>query len=131
MGVTTDVVVKKYVELRDEVSRIENETKERVLALKESMLKLEAWLTLKLEQDGEESKKTQYGTVFFTTVDFAQVADWDALLDYIKTNEAWDCLEKRVAKTAVRAIINKTKEVPPGVNYGTRREVNVRRPTSK
>ena len=129
MAHTTDVVVQKYIEMRDEVSRIEHEASERVMALKTKMQTLEAWLTLKLEQDGEESKKTQFGTVFLTTVDFAQVADWSALLEYIIGNEAWDCLEKRVAKTAVRAIIDETNVVPPGVNYGIKRVINVRKPT--
>jgi hypothetical protein len=40
-------------------------------------------------------------------------------------------LEKRVSKTAVRAYIDQTKSVPPGVNYGTKLEVNIRKPGAK
>jgi hypothetical protein len=129
MTITVDVVVKKYIELRDEVARIDAEAKERCNALKASMGKLDAWLRLKSEADGVESFKTQHGTAFYTTVDFAQVADWTAVLDYIITKEAWDMLEKRVAKTAIRAIVNETQVVPPGINYGTRKELNIRKPT--
>jgi len=131
MTITVDVVVAKYIEMRDEVARIESEAKERVNAVEQSMSKLDAWLRLKADQDGVESFKTAAGTAYFTTVDFAQVADWTGTLEYIIGKEAWDLLEKRVSKTAVRAIINDTKEVPPGVNYGTKRVLNVRKPTAK
>ena len=40
-------------------------------------------------------------------------------------------LEKRVSKTAVRAYIEADKSVPSGINYGTRLDVNVRKPASK
>jgi len=40
-------------------------------------------------------------------------------------------LEKRVSKNAVRGYIEATKSVPSGVNYGTRIDVNVRKPVTK
>ena len=49
----------------------------------------------------------------------------------VKENEAWDLMEKRAAKIAIRAFIEEKKLVPPGVNYGTKKDLNVRRPTSK
>jgi hypothetical protein len=39
-------------------------------------------------------------------------------------------LEKRVSKTAVRGYIDQQKAVPPGINYGTKLEVNVRKPAA-
>ena len=53
------------------------------------------------------------------------------MLDFIKTNNAYDMLEKRVSKTAVRGYIEMNKAVPAGVNYGTKLSVNVRKPTKK
>ena len=47
-----------------------------------------------MDASGETQKKTPSGTAFITTVDFANVAEWDAVLDFIKENEAWDMLEK-------------------------------------
>ena len=61
----------------------------------------------------------------------AQVADWDATLEFIKDNDAYDLLEKRVSKSAVRAYIEEDKAVPAGINYGTRIGVNVRKPANK
>ena len=63
--------------------------------------------------------------------DFANVADWDAVLTFIRENDAFDMLEKRVSKTAVRGYIDLTKAVPPGITYGTKLSVSVRKPTVK
>jgi hypothetical protein len=40
-------------------------------------------------------------------------------------------LERRISKTAVRSYIEAHKEVPAGVNYGTKLSVNVRKPAAK
>ena len=40
-------------------------------------------------------------------------------------------LTKGVSKVAVRGYIDETKEVPPGVNFGTKIGVSVRRPAKK
>jgi len=64
-------------------------------------------------------------------VDTATVADWDAVLDFIRENEAYDMLERRVNKTAVRGYIDANSKVPSGVNFGSRLSINVRRPAKK
>jgi len=129
MTVTVDSVIKTYMKLRSEKEAIEAEVKDRVSGIKEKMAKLEAWLKAKADADGVTSFKTEHGTAFLTTTDYANVADWDAVLNFIKTEEAYDLLEKRVSKTAVRGYIDAMKEVPAGINYGTKLDVNVRRPT--
>jgi len=129
MTVTVDSVIKTYMKLRSEKEAIEAEVKDRVSGIKGKMEKLEAWLKAKADADGVTSFKTEHGTAFLTTTDFANVADWDAVLNFIKTEEAYDLLEKRVSKTAVRGYIDAMKEVPAGINYGTKLDINVRRPT--
>jgi hypothetical protein len=131
MTVTVDVVIKKYMKLREEKAVVEAEIKERIDAIKANMEKLEAWLKAKLDADGLTSFKTDYGTAFLTTTDFASVEDWDAVLRFIREEEAFDMLEKRVSKTAVRGYIEANKEVPPGVKYGTKLDINVRKPTAR
>lgn len=131
MTTTVDDVIAGYLKLRNKKEAIEAETKDKVKDIKEKMAKLEAWLKAKADTDGVTSFKTGSGTAFLTTTDFATVADWDAVLDYIRENEAFDMLEKRVSKNAVRGYIEANKAVPPGVNYGTKLDVNVRKPTLK
>ena len=131
MTVTVDAVIKKYMRLREKKAATEAEIKERVDAIKADMAKLEAFLMAKLDADGLTSFKTDYGTAFLTTTDFANVEDWDAVLRFIREEDAFDMLEKRVSKTAVRGYIEANKEVPPGIKYGTKLDINVRKPTAR
>lgn len=131
MSVTVDKVVAKYIGYRNEKESLESDTKAKVKIIKENMAKLEAWLKEKADKDGVDSFKTSSGTAFLTTTDFARVEDWDATLGFIKDNDAYDLLEKRVSKTAVRGYIEANKAVPSGINYGTRIDVNVRKPSVK
>jgi len=131
MTVTVDSVIKTYMKLRTQKEVIEAEAKDKVATVKEKMLKLEAWLKAKLDADGLTSFKTDHGTAFLTTTDFANVDDWDAVLRFIREEEAFDMLEKRISKTAVRGYIETNKEVPPGVKYGTKLDINVRKPTAR
>ena len=118
------------MKLRSQKDAIEAEVKDSVSVIKSKMEKLEAWIKDQADQQGVTSFKTKHGTAFLTTTDYAQVGDWDAVLNFIRDNEAFDMLEKRVSKIAVRGYIEHTKSVPPGVNYGTKLEVNIRKPSA-
>jgi len=127
MAVNTDDVVAAYMKLRRQKEQIENEVKDRTKAIKEKMDKLEAWLKTQMDEQGLTSVKTKHGTAFLTTTDYANVADWDAILDFVRKNDAFEFLEKRISKIAVRDHIKQHKNVPPGVNYGTKLNVNIRK----
>jgi hypothetical protein len=126
-----DQVIAAYVKMREKKSRMEAEVKAEVAKINERLMRLEGWLREKADEQGVTSFKTNHGTAFMTTVDFASVADWDAVLKFIKDNDAYDMLERRVSKTAVRGYIEANKSIPAGINYGTKLEVNVRKPTAK
>jgi hypothetical protein len=124
-------VVSTYIKLRNSKAAVEAAAKEEVEIIKAKMVKLESWLLAQANEQNVTSFKTKSGTAFVTTVDYANVADWDAVLSFIKDNQAFDMLERRVSKTAVRGYIESMGKVPAGVNYGTKIEVNVRKPTTK
>lgn len=131
MTSTVDQVIAAYVKLRAVKGAKEAALKEEVAVINEKLQKLENWLRAKADEQGVTSFKTNHGTAFITTVDYANVADWDAVLNFVKDNNAYDMLERRVSKTAVRGYIEANKSVPAGINYGTKLEVNVRKPTAK
>jgi hypothetical protein len=126
-ALTIDVVIEHYVKLRDQKSALKAEFDAKVAEVELKMKKFEAYLLQQADAQGVTSFKTKNGTAFVTTVDMANVADWDAVLKFIKDNDAWDMLEKRVSKNAVRQYIEATKAIPSGVNWATRLDVNVRR----
>jgi hypothetical protein len=131
MTVTVDDVVAAYLKLRLKKESIEAQVKDEVKTLKDKMEQLEAWIKEQADAQGVTSFKTKHGTAFLTTTDYANVADWDSVLTFIRENEAFDMLEKRISKVAVRGYIDANKAVPPGVNYGTKLEVNIRKPVNR
>tara|TARA_R110000796_G_scaffold80211_4_gene177560 strand:+ start:238 stop:642 length:405 start_codon:yes stop_codon:yes gene_type:complete len=128
---TVDAVIDTYIKLRAQKEVVEADVKDRLAGIKEKMLKLEAWIQAKSEETGVKSFKTDAGTAFMSTSDFASVGDWDVVLDFIKTNDAYDMLNKAVNKKAVREYLDINGAVPSGVNFGTKISVNVRRPIKK
>jgi|TARA_Y100000310_G_scaffold21924_1_gene21149 hypothetical protein len=128
---TVDAIVETYITLRSQKEAIEAETKDRLVGIKEKMHKLETWIQAKSDETGVKSFKTDHGTAFLTTSDFASVADWDAVLAFVKENDAYDMLTRGVSKRAVRGYIDANKAVPDGVNFGTKIGVSVRRPAKK
>jgi hypothetical protein len=123
-----DDVISAYVKMRDKKEAIEAATKEKTSAIKAQLDKLEAWLIDQAQAQGVTSFKTKHGTAFLATTDFASVGNWDEVLSFIREHEAYEMLERRVSKKAVRSYIDEHKSVPNGVNYGTRLDVQVRRP---
>lgn len=124
-------VIKAYLALRAEKEAIDNEAKAKTDDIKTKLGKFEAWIQAEADKTGVQSFKTEHGTAFLTTTDFAGVGDWDAVLAFIKNNEAYDLLERRVNKTAVRSYMDAHRAVPDGVNFGTKISVNVRKPAKK
>tara|TARA_A100001035_G_C27707606_1_gene465593 strand:+ start:652 stop:1053 length:402 start_codon:yes stop_codon:yes gene_type:complete len=126
-----DAVIKTYLKLRGQKEAIEAEAKTKVKDIVAKLSKLESFLKIKADEQGVTQFKTEDGTAFLTTNDYAQVGDWDEVLNFIVKNEAYDLLEKRVSKYAVRGYIDANKAVPNGINYGTRISLSVRKPTTK
>jgi len=128
---TVDQVIETYLRIRNQKEAIDAKAKEDIRDLKDKMLKLEAWIQQQADATGVTSFKTNHGTAFLSSTDFAQVADWDATLEFIREGDHYDMLERRVNKKAVRAYIDEEKAVPPGVNFGTKISVSVRKPAKK
>lgn len=131
MELTIDDAIRLFIELRDKEAVIKAEADAKINGMKEARQKLSAYLKERADEQGIKQFKTANGTAFWKAIDFAQVQAWDETLDFIKRNEYWDMLEHSVSKKAVRAYINEHKQVPPGVNFGSRLELNVRRASVK
>lgn len=129
--ITIDKAIEAVIKLRNKKAAVEAEVKDRLSEIKAKIDKLEAYLKVRADEMGVTSFKTDAGTAFLTTSDYANVADWSAILEFIKENSAYDLLEKRVNKSAVRVYMDQLNTVPPGINYGTMISVNVRKPTAK
>jgi len=126
-----DEVIKRYIKLRNDKQQKEAAHKAETKGIDEKLKKLEAWLHLKMAADGVKAFNTDSGTAYTTTVEQATVSDMNALLEYIKENEAWHLLEKRVSKTGVREMLDADQDIPPGVNWYVTTAINIRKPSER
>lgn len=126
-----DDVIRLYIKLRGKKIEIETKAKEEIAAIKEKMDKIEAYLKAQMDEQGVMSFKSEHGTAFLVTKDYAEVADWNEVIKFVRENDYFDMLEKRVSKLAVRDYVERYQKVPPGINYGTKMEVNIRKPGAK
>ena len=120
-------VIETYLKLRRRKEVIEAEAKEHVSDIKAKLAKLEAWIQAKSDETGVKSFKTDAGTAFLTTSDFASVGNWEAVLAWVKKNNAWDLLTRGVNKKSARQYIEANSAVPDGVNLGSKISVSVRK----
>lgn len=127
--ITIDAAIKAYIKLRNQEKDLKAKHKEELDPIGRNMAKLEAFILQQAQAQNVKSFRTDYGTAFLSTKDSATVADWDSLFKFIMENEAFDMLEKRVSKLAVRSHLDTHNELPPGVNYSTSLEVTVRSPS--
>lgn len=129
----TDMLVGKYVELRDRRAALKKSYEAEDKVLKDMMEKIEEALHKALVAAGETSKKTRFGIVFKTKKEFANAADWDAVTDYIWENKAWGLITRRINVAEVKSLMEPdetgkfTKPPPPGVNFVQVETVGIRR----
>lgn len=122
--------VGQFVKLRDMKNEIEEKHKEELKPINEALEMLKGELARGLDAQNVESAKTACGTASFTTKASAALADKSAFWTYVVATGNFDLLDYKANVTAVKDHIEKNGGVsPPGVNYTTFRDVNVRRPT--
>lgn len=120
-------LVKKYIQLRDKKAEFKAEYDAKVAQVEQMLGRVEAALLAQFTETGVESVRTDSGTAYVSTRASAGVADWDALLEFIKGQQLWMFLERRVNKTAVEQYKAANEELPPGVNWREEKVVNIRR----
>ena len=128
---TVETVIGKYMDLRSECDQRKAAFEAEQKKTKAKMAKCEAWLQMKMHLDGVKAFNTDVGTAYKSTVEQATVADFDALLEYVRDNDAWHLLEKRVSKTGVRALLDEDQPLPPGVNWNSSTVIHVRKPSER
>lgn len=127
MAAKLDQIIDKYLKIRDEKTKIKEKYQADVAHLDAAMEKIENYLQAEMQKSGLKNLPTELGTAYLSTRTAATVADWDSLLSYVRANDLWTLLEKRVSKTAVDEFVAANDDLPPGVNISQAVVVNVRR----
>lgn len=124
--INIDELVSKYLKLRQLKKEKDDAHKAEVAPLTEMMEKLENLFLQRMNAAGLESLPTKHGTPYKTKRTSVTVADWEASLGFIRENELWGLLEKRVSKAAVQEYVEEHEDLPPGLNWREEIVVNVR-----
>jgi len=125
--ISIDQLVEMYRKLREKKSEIDQEYKARLTKVREKQEVIENAILKFFNETGLESAKTPHGTAYVSTVMNARVADRDTFFEFVRRNDAWDMLESRANKTAVREYIEEAGETPPGVDIAQIRKINIRK----
>jgi hypothetical protein len=120
-------LVERYIAARDMKTKLDNAHKAKLEPLIGAMEKTEAAILDFFNKHNMDSAKCAAGTAYKASRSSATVADMDAFLGFVKANDAWHFLEKRVAKTQVDEYVAAHNDLPPGINYTRMAALNVRR----
>lgn len=119
-----DDLVAMFVKIRDKRSDLKKEMDR----FKGQMDILGARIEEIADVQGVTSFATPHGTAFKSTKTWVKVDNWDLALDFILAGDLKHLLTKSVKKaSAVEYMAENNNTLPPGLSYGEKVEISVRR----
>lgn len=115
-------LIDTYVKLRDKKKSMQDDFKAQLEPVEEGLMKVESKLMQMMQDVGVDKLAGAAGTAFVKVNVSMTVADWDEVIGYVKENDAYDLLEKRVSKTAAQE-----RGDVPGLAISQTRVVQIRR----
>lgn len=125
--VSLDTVMSRRFELVEQIAIIQGRQKLELEPFAEEVKLCEQFIKDEMNKAGMQQCKTGAGMAFFTTKTSCTVSDWDATLDYIQKNNAFELLNHAVNKSTVAEFIELNKEAPPGVKFDSYKDLSWRR----
>lgn len=122
-----DQIIERYIALRDKKADLKAAFTQSTEAIDAALERIENFLLKTMQDLGVESLRSGLGTAYKQAQTSATVADWESALDWVKKNEQWAMLEKRVSKSFVEAYKNENADLPPGIDWREVTKVNIRR----
>jgi hypothetical protein len=122
-----DTLIEKYIKLRDKKAEMKASFDASVASVDAYMKKCEQAIMQHLDKNGVDSVGSASGTAFKSTTTSATVADKEAFLSFVRTNDAWPLMDVRASKTAVVEYVEAHDDLPPGINWRAETVVRIRR----
>jgi len=104
--------VKEYISLRGKKAKLESLIKAKVAPIKTRMIEIENELLKFLNETGQRSSKTSFGTPYKAIKKFITVSDSEKFFKFVKDTDAFDLLHKKVATSVYDTYIKEGIEVP-------------------
>lgn len=126
-NVSAEQVIAAFVKLRDLRSTLKADYEAEDAILKGKQEKLQKWLLKQMSDLGMTQIGATGGTAYRELDTKFSASDWTLVWQYIKENDRFDLLQKRLGEGALKEILNETGELPPGISMFQEYKVNIRR----
>lgn len=124
----TDRLVRAYVKMRDHKTAMVREHEAALKLHEEKMEKVEAALLGFLNANKVDSVATKHGTFYRQENLTPTGSDWGAFYNWVRENDAFEALERRIKKTFIKEYMDAHEGgVPPGVSVFREYVVRIRR----
>lgn len=125
---TIGEMIKKYVELRDFMKLRAEARAVEDKPYNEAMETIEGIVLQHLNENSEQSIKTEWGTAYKSTTMSAKVASPEDFFNYVREADAFQLLTSAVSKDAVKDHMEEHQGTPPpGIDVTYFTKVNFRR----
>lgn len=124
-----DDLIGLYIDVRNQLATDRHGYDAREARVKAHLQIISMILRDRGDSAGVDSFSTAKGTAYRNVKEKFQIADWDALVNYVKESQNFQVFQRRVTSTAVREIREQDGDLPPGVGAFTEVEFSVRSPT--
>lgn len=126
--IDNEKVVKAYQKIRAAREDLAREFKVKDDELKEKQERLQNFLLDFLNTNGLQNAATE-SSIFYKQEDvIPTAADWQAFYAWVKQNNAFDALEKRITRTFIKNWMDDHDGTPPpGVSVFRKYKVGIRR----
>jgi len=130
MSKTMAEAIQAIILVRDKRDELKRAWEAEDKKLEQAQEKIETWIQKRFIEQGETSSKTAHGTAYQTKTLRASAADWPAFTKWVRENDRFDLLTKRISTKELGEILKDNPDaVVPGVSYSYQTAINVRKPT--
>jgi len=117
-----------YIKIRDAKDKLTADYKQQYADLEEQMSVLEAEMLETCKTMNADSIRTKAGTIIRSIKSRYWTNDWDSMYRFIKDNDAYGLLEKRLHQTHMKEFLSENPDLlPMGLNVESEYTVVVRR----
>ena len=117
-----------YIKIRDKRAEIKDKYESEDSDLKDQMDMLAEKMLDICETQGADSLKTKTGTIIRKVDTRYWTRDWESFYDFVKDNEAYPLLEKRIHQTNMKQFLEENPDLlPAGLQSDSKYSIVVRR----
>lgn len=125
---STEELVEAYIKIRDQIADVQKQADTKIAELKTYMDAISSELQEICKEQGASSISTAKGTVIRTIKSKFWTNDWQSMYTFIKDNNAFELLERRLHQSNMKTFMEENPEAhPPGLNIEREYAITVRR----